>query len=172
MNGFVGLCVVLLAVWCLCSSGSGSTAGRSIPRRGLTGHVHSGPRSTVATHEGGHVVVARGVGGRVKSARIYSDGSGLVTWTGAGKTDYEQVVNAVAFLQGGRYAAGTSEGCGDGWLFKSGDALSVEQVLKYLPTDQRAKARAEGERKGARIVSSRGGEIARVADRLDQRGRI
>jgi Peptidase M50B-like len=134
-------------------------------RLAIGGHLHGGPRSVVARHEAGHVVAARAVGGRVKSAQVYGNGGGLVRWTGIHGSEREQVVANIAFLRAGAYAAGTREGC-------SGDDASVRQMLKYLPPAERSAALREGEAQGRRIVASRQGEIARVADRLDEKGRL
>ena len=134
-------------------------------RLAIGGHLHAGTRSTTARHEAGHVVAARAVGGRVKSAQVHGNGGGLVRWTGIHGSEREQVVANIAFLRAGRYAAGTGEGCG-------GDDESVRKMLKYLPPAERSAALREGEAQGRRIVASRQGEINKVADRLDERGRL
>ena len=156
MNGFIGLAVIVLVLWCLMSS------GKRRPRP-VAGHSHAGTRRSTARHEAGHVVAARKVGGRVKSANVYDNGGGLVTWTGVNGTDREQVVANIAFLRAGRYAAGTGAGCG-------GDDATVRQLLRYLPTTDRAAAKREGEAEARRIVSSSRGEIRRIATHLDKKG--
>ena len=158
VNGFIGLAVIVLVVYCMCS-------GKSRTSRVPSGHAHSGTRARVAKHEAGHVVAARRVGGRVKSADVYAGGGGLVTWTGINGSEREQVVANIAFLRAGRYAAGTGAGC-------SGDDAAVRQMLRYLPTTDRAAAQRAGEAEARRIVSSNRGEIRRIANHLDRKGSL
>lgn len=131
----------------------------------VAGHIHGGTRHRTARHEAGHWVAAKAVGGRPTSATIHNNGGGFVSWTGTRGSDRQQVVAAVAFLDAGRRALGSSEGC-------SGDKDSIRATLRYLPSAERSAARREGEAWARRIVSSRSGEIRRVASRLDQHGRL
>lgn len=134
-------------------------------RVSVVGHIHGGTRQRTARHEAGHWVAAKAVGGRPTSATIHNNGGGFVSWTGTQGSDRQQVVAAVAFLDAGRRALGSSEGC-------SGDKNSIRATLRYLPSAERSAARREGEAWARRIVSSRSGEIRRVAARLDQHGRL
>lgn len=134
-----------------------------VVRRGAPGHAHGGARGQVATHEAGHVVAARALGGRVLSAELHRDGGGLVTWdmparVAGAKTN-------VAFLLAGQYAAGTSRGCG-------GDRAAVRRELRQVPAAERAAVRAAADRRARQIVSSSQGEIRRIAAQLDEKGRL
>jgi hypothetical protein len=139
---------------------------RSKPKGGgVTGHVHGGRRSVVARHEAGHVVAARAVGGRVRSADIHTDGGGLVTWEMTAQPLDEEVRSNITFLRAGQYAAGTGEGCRP-------DQRSVTRQVRRLPSSERAAALRDGEREARRIVSGRRGEIRRIARHLDERGSL
>lgn len=158
MNGGAWLMLFCLAVgwWCMRGGGRG--------RSGVAGHVHGGARSTIATHEAGHVVGARAVGGRVLSARM-TDHGGRVEWDMTSRSIVDEVTSNVTFLRAGEYAAGTRSGCG-------GDRSSVRQQLRRLPSGQRGVVLRAGEQRARQIVRSRSGEIARVADHLNQKGRL
>ena len=153
MNGtswlvFAGIAA---ALWCL-YSGKGK---RTVP-----GHSHSGNRRHVARHEGGHFVTAKAVGGTVRSAHLSSGSNphGMVHAT---------VPNAkaeITFLLAGR-AAAPGVGC-------STDVTLAKKTLREFPRHQRSAVWTECERAARRIVASRGGEIARVADRLDKNGHL
>jgi hypothetical protein len=144
--------------------------GWLVARRGgrtsaVVGHSHGSQRSTIATHEAAHVVAARAVGGTVTSARM-NDHGGRVQWTMRDPNSLVvEVTQNVAFLRAGEYAAGDDGGCG-------GDRVSVRQQLRRLPSGQRGVVRRAGEQRARQIVSSRSGEIARVADRLNRKGRL
>ncbi|HEY9354636.1 MAG TPA: hypothetical protein VIP28_15345 [Nocardioides sp.] len=129
------------------------------------GHAHGGNRARVAQHEAGHVVAARAVGGRVRSARLHSNGGGLVTWDMSARPLAEEVESNLAFLKAGELAAGTTEGC-------SGDQAAIRRQLRRLPAGERSAAQSRANAKARSIVSSRHGEIRRVADRLNQKGRL
>jgi hypothetical protein len=131
----------------------------------VTGHSHGDTRARVAVHEAGHYVAGTSVGGRVKSAVIYASGGGYVAWRGPGGDYRTQVVAVVAFLDAGRQALGSPEGCGS-------DRHSIKRALKFLPAKERSAARREGEAWAGRIVASQSGEIARVAARLTTKSRI
>jgi hypothetical protein len=148
---------LLVGWWCMRSGG-----GRG--RTGVAGHAHGGARATIATHEAGHVVGARAVGGRVLSARM-TDHGGRVEWDMTSRSLVDEVTSNVAFLRAGEYAAGTRSGC-------SGDRSSVKQQLRRLPSGQRGVVLRAGEQRARQIVRSRSGEIARVADQLNQKGRL
>jgi hypothetical protein len=160
-NGFghlgpaVGVGVAVLVV-ALCAGGV--VRGRS----GVAGHAHGGDRRRVAIHEAGHVVAARKLGGRVLSASL-SGGGGLVTWDMPVKV-YSAQTN-VAFLLAGKYAAGTSKGCG-------GDRAAIRRELRSVPASERSRVQSRAASQARSIVSSHSGEIRRVAARLDERGRL
>jgi len=131
----------------------------------VVGHSHGSERATVAVHEAAHVVAARAVGGTVTSARM-NDHGGRVKWTMPDPNSLvTEVTQNVAFLRAGEFAAGDDGGCG-------GDRASVKRQLRRLPSGQRAVVRRAGEQRARQIVSSRSGDIARVADRLNQKGRL
>ena len=158
MNGTAWLFLFCLFVgWLVARRGSRTSA--------VVGHSHGDERATIAVHEAGHVVAARAVGGTVTSARM-NDHSGRVKWTAPDPNSLvTEVTQNVAFLRAGEYAAGDDGGCG-------GDRSSVKQQLRRLPSGQRSVVRRAGEQRARQIVSSRSGEIARVAERLNRRGRL
>lgn len=136
---------------------------------GAPGHGHGHTRESVARHEAGHVVAARAVGGRVLSARVDDGGwlsgpSGRVEWDMSGRPLRAEVEGNVAFLAAGRHA-GPGSGC-------SGDMAAIDRQIRRLPAAQRSAVRRAGESRARQIVSSRRGEIARTAARLDERGRL
>lgn len=130
-------------------------------RAGVGGHAHGSNRARVATHEAGHVVAARALGGRVLSAEVYSNGGGLVTWNMPAKVHSAET--NVAFLLAGQYAAGTSAGC-------SGDQAEIRRQLRGMPDAGRVRSRAASRARS--IVASHRGEIRRVAAQLDDKGRL
>ncbi|MGL5910934.1 MAG: hypothetical protein ACRCZP_13080 [Phycicoccus sp.] len=136
-------------------------------RRGSAGHghVHSGQRAQVARHEAGHAVVAKAVGGTVKSARVdeswLSGASGRVEWHMHGRTDKQRAEQHMAALMAGQLAAGRSSGC---WS----DDDEVRRIQRLVPEADRNAA----ERRARQIVRSRSGEIDRAAARLDRDGRL
>lgn len=153
MNGtswlvFAGIATVL---WCL-YTGKGK---RTVP-----GHSHGGTRRHVARHEGGHYVAAKVVGGKVRSAHVTNgkNPSGLVHAT------LPNARASIVFLLAGQAAAG-GHGCSD-------DLAEARRELREFPRAQRKTVWAECQRDARRIVASRGGEIARVADRLDKNGHL
>jgi hypothetical protein len=131
--------------------------------RGLAGHAHGGNRALVAQHEAGHAVAARALGGRVRSAEVYRNGGGLVTWDMPANLSSPQ--NNVTFLLAGQYAAGTRAGCG-------GDQATIRSELRKVPRADRAAVQRAADRRARQIVSSRQGEIRRVAAKLDENGRL
>lgn len=160
MNSSGGLILFCLFVGWLVArrTGAGSAAG-------TPGHSHGGDRTHIATHEAGHVVAAAEVGGTVTRVRMDS-GGGIVEWRhNSNPTLVQEVTANVAFLRAGEYAAGTRRGCGD-------DRAEVRAQLKRLPRTQQATVERAGDRWGRRITASRRGEIARVAARLNERGRL
>jgi hypothetical protein len=104
--------------------------GRRIEARTGPGH---GTRFA-ARHEGGHIAVTRAVGGRVHSAQLFPDGSGVTYLTlPRGATVAEQVAVDVA----GSVATGSSWGC-------SSDFDYMRQALATLPPAERSAAKSEG----------------------------
>lgn len=148
-NPFVGVMLLLAAV----------AAWPRPKARSVIGHSHGGSRS--ARHEAGHVAVARGLGGKVHSATLRANGSG---WTEA-TLSREDPQAAVAFLAAGRLASGTRAGC-------ASDDAHIAKVLREVPRRDRAQVRRAGEREARSILSSRSGEVRRVAVRLQKRGRL
>jgi len=130
----------------------------------VLGHSHGGTRARIATHEAGHVVGARGVGGRVTSAWLTND-EGHVSWDMPHRDLEDEVRSNLTFLIAGEYAAGTGQGCG-------GDRDSYRRQLRRLPTEDRSRVRSTANRDARRIVSSNRGEIRRVAERLNENGRL
>jgi hypothetical protein len=157
MNGGAWLVLFCLATGWWCMRGTSRS-------RAVAGHAHGGTRARIATHEAGHVVAARAVGGRVTSARM-DDHGGRVQWDMSSRNLVDEITSNVAFLRAGELAAGTRSGCG-------GDRASVKQQLRRLPSGQRGVVLRAGEQKARQIVRSRSGEIARVADVLNQKGRL
>ena len=133
--------------------------------RAKTGHIHGGTRQVMATHEAGHVVAARALGATVKSARIVGAEPG-VDWSGSrGNTPEQIATDVITFMHAGRVAAGTGRGC-------SGDQKAIREQLSYVPAKDRARVRRTALAQAERIVSSRRGEIRRVARQLNERGRL
>lgn len=148
LSGAVGLAVIVFVAWCLCSGSKSRT---------VVGHSHGGNRRVRATHEAGHYVAAKAVGGYVAGAELTRHG---------GVVHAKNLPNAQAqatFLLAGRYAAGTGQGC-------SGDDDAAAAAINEYPARERARRRAAAERDARRIVNSRRGEIRRIAERLDKNG--
>jgi hypothetical protein len=160
MTGQVWLLLFCLLVGWLVARRTGGSG-----TAGIAGHAHGDDRPRIATHEAGHVVAARAQGGTVTSARMSNSG-GRVQWSmpDPGSTAIEVTQN-VAFLRAGEFAAGRDGGCG-------ADRSSVRRELRRLPSGQRGVVLRAGEQRARQIVSSRSGEIARVAARLNERGRL
>jgi hypothetical protein len=154
------LLLVLLAAVAVWALGGRSTAGRSVAVRG---HAHgSGALQEVATHEAGHAVAARALGGRVRSATVSADGrSGLVRAT----LPTQSSQAAITFWAAGRIAAGTSRGA-------SADDDLIRRELRTVPSAERGRMRRAAERDAARIVSRSAGPIRRDAARLIERRRL
>lgn len=144
MSGFIGLAFIALVLWCLCSA-----AGRA-----ATGHFHGGRgmSHTRAMHEAGHYVAGRAVGA---SVAMRSDGD----------VDARGLPNAkaqIVFLLAGGIAAGTGAGCP--W-----DYANARRALQEYPPGERDRIWARAQAEAQRIVSSRRGEIRRVAGKLERR---
>lgn len=130
-------------------------AGRSVRMRGHS-HGPAGPRT--ARHEAGHMAAARGLGGRVVSARADEHG-GYVEARMPGDPR-----SRVAFWLAGQYAAGTSRGAGV-------DDSLIRAELGRVPRGQRGGVRRDAERMARRVVGSSAGQIRRDAQRLQRHGR-
>lgn len=163
VNGYLALGLIVLAVWCLCS-GSGASTGRSAGGRSVTvrGHAHvhkGGGPHRASRHEAGHAAAARGVGGKVRSARVFSDGTGLVNAT------VPDARSAITFLLAGQIANGSTEGAG-------ADNALVRRTLREFPARERSSVLAGATQEARRIVRQRSGQIDRDARTLDRRGRL
>lgn len=154
------LLLALLLGGALWAFGGQATVGRSVSVRG---HAHgSGARQEVATHEAGHAVAAKALGGRVRSATVSADGrSGLVRAT----LPDSRPETAIAFWRAGAIAAGTSRGA-------SADDALIRRELRTVPAGQRAQVRRDAERQARRIVTRHRAQIRRDATHLDQKGRL
>lgn len=154
------LALVGIAVWAFGSGGSPRAAmGRSVQVRG---HAHTHPGGSAhraARHEAGHAAAARGVGGKVRSARVFTDGTGLVQAT------VPNARAAVIFLLAGQIAHGSSEGA-------SADNAAVKKTLREFPAKERSAVLADAKTEARRIVRQRSGEIARDTRKLNERGRL
>lgn len=127
-----------------------------VVRAGVTGHAHGSDQALIARHEAGHAVAARELG-RLDSARVWR-GGGEVEWTSpASMSDAEAVEANVAFLLAGKYAGRSRAGC-------SADRAAIRRQLRRVPDPGAVRARADATAR--RIVSSRQGEIDRVAAAL------
>lgn len=149
------LFIVLLVVFVLMRLFSGGDG------REVRGHGHAGNRPRSARHEAGHVVVARGLGGRVRSATLEPDGRGFVDATLPG----DDPQSAVAFLVAGQLAAGTRRGAGD-------DEAAIARELRRVPRSERADVRRAAEAQAARILAAESERVRRDAHRLMRDGRL
>ncbi len=129
-------------------------------RRVVTGHTHTGPVSLSARHEAGHMAAARHVGGRVTSARLHRDGSGLVM-----ARIPADARSTVTFLLAGAAAAGTDKGA-------EFDHAAIQEVLDGVPADDRAHVLRQARKDTQRIVSARAYEIERDAALLQEYGTL
>jgi hypothetical protein len=129
--------------------------------RAIQGHTHAGDRPLSARHEAGHAVVARGLGGRVRSGTLNRDGTGYVD----AELPDDNPRDVVAFLVAGQVAAGTTRGAG-------GDERLIRAELRRVPRAQRAGVRRDATRDARRILSSRSGEVRRDAATLMRKGRL
>lgn len=129
-------------------------------RRAVTGHTHTGPVSLSARHEAGHMAAARHVGGRVTSARLHRDGSGLVT-----ARIPDDARSTVTFLLAGAAAAGTDRGA-------ELDHAVIEEVLDGVPAGDRNYVLRQARKDTQRIMSARAYEIERDAALLQEHGRL
>lgn len=150
----LGAIVVAAVLWVGTAPGSPAPAGA----RYVSGHSH-GLRKFIAKHEGGHVVAAKAVGGRVTSAWM-TDDEGLVQ-----ARIPDEPVKVVAFLAAGRAAVNSGRGC-------SADDAEIRKELRRVPSRDRAQVKRDGLRLARRITSSRSGEVKRFADRLIEKGRL
>jgi hypothetical protein len=147
--GIVSALVLFLLIrsWLSISTPLG---GRMHTARIEPGHKHW----DTAIHEGGHAVAAKRLGGKVISAKVYPDGSGLVQ---ARMKDNPE--NFIAFWYAGQYAMGSSRGAGH-------DNSSIRKELNKLPSNMRGQVHAAAKRKARSIVSNNKGEIQRFAKGL------
>jgi hypothetical protein len=138
---------------------TGSTRGRSTGGRSVVvhGHAHTGHRASL--HEAGHVAGARGVGGRVKSARVYRDGSGLV------RAEVPDAKSAIVFLYAGQAAQGDPEGA-------TGDDALIQRTLREFPRRDRSSVLADAQGEAHRIVRRDVRQIQRDKEKLDRRYRL
>ena len=158
-KGYGGLLVAALVVALLLGGGVKVATSRTV-----AGHAHGGTRARIATHEAGHVVAARAVGGRVLDARM-SNHDGYVSWDMSHRDLAEEVASNLTFLKAGEIAAGSGEGCGS-------DRAAYRQELRRLPSNVRGKVRSHAESHARRIVRSRQGEIRKVAEKMNRDGRL
>jgi hypothetical protein len=154
-NGAVLVAALVIAYFLGKSGGSSPALAGG---RYVAGHAH-GERKLISRHEAGHAVVARAVGGRVRSATM-TDNDGLVR-----ARIPDDPVKVVAFLAAGRYAAGTGRGC-------SADYAAIRKELRGVPSKHRGQVKCDGLRLARRTVAARSGEIRRSAARLSQHGRL
>ncbi|GAA4554379.1 hypothetical protein [Pseudonocardia xishanensis] len=154
----VAAAVLTLLGWA--RSRTGTTAGgyRAVSVRG---HSHGGRDGTlIAKHEAGHATVARGYGGRVRSARIWDDG-GLVQ----AELPTDDPEAAIAFWKGGEIAAGTGRGAG-------ADRDLIRRELRKVPANQRRDLERRATKQARRIVSRASGQIRRDAATLRAKGHL
>lgn len=131
-------------------------------RSTVTGHGHGDTRRSIARHEAGHALAARQLGGRVRSARMYSGTrGGLVQAT----LPNGSPLAVVTFLVAGQIAAETSEGSG-------GDNHHIRQELRGLPSAQARRIRSQATRDARRMVARNPGQLNRDAARLEEAGRL
>jgi hypothetical protein len=149
MSTTAALAIIGFVLWCLCSKPS---------NRAATGHMHGGRRRTRAIHEAGHYVAAKAVGGG-------GDGVELTRRGGQVNAHLPNAKAEIVFQLAGGMAAGTGAGC-------SGDNAEARRALNEYPPGQRARVWREAQAEARRIVSSRRGEIRRVAERLDRNGHV
>lgn len=132
-----------------------AAGGRSVAVRG---HAHTAAEpGALHLHEGGHMVGATGMGGRVRSARVYPDGSGLVRAT------VPDAYAALVFLRAGQAAAGTTDG-------SRADDAGFERTLREFPRGDRARVRRDAGRDTARLVARHRSDVHRHATTLARRG--
>lgn len=157
LGGYAVLFATAAAVglWVRRKVGGQHLAGRSVRMRGHS-HGPAGPRT--ARHEAGHMAAARGLGGRVVSARADEHG-GFVEARLPGDPR-----SRVAFWLAGQYAAGTSRGA------EVDDSLISAELVR-VPRGQRGRVRRDAERMARRVVGSSAGQIRRDARRLQRHGR-
>lgn len=140
-------------------------ATRMAGSRKLAIHTHGGHEAKVAArHEGGHVALAKAAGGRVLSAHINPDGSG-VTYVRlpASATAVDEIAVCVA----GEVAARTRSGCG-------GDQDNMRAVLASLPPHERAAAKKAGYSRASSVVNGFLGDggVSSTAEKLLRDGRL
>lgn len=160
--GLLGIAVgVLVFAWTRPSS---RMCGRTVAVR--TGNSNC---RVAARHEAGHYAVAQAVGGRVRGAAIYPDGSGVTVLRLPRRIS---PAKDVAVDVAGHVASGTSSGC-DG--FDGSDFDQMRDVLATLPKSQRDAVQAEGYRIAERVCHGLFSSVPGLARRLErdkQIGRI
>lgn len=119
-----------------------------------------------ARHEAGHYAVAQAVGGRVRGAAIYPDGSGVTMLKLPRRISPSK---DVAVDVAGHVASGTSSGC-DG--FDGSDFDQMRKVLAKLPKGERDAVQAEGYRIAGRVVHAMFSPVPGLATRLLRDGQI
>ena len=160
--GLVGIAVVVLAVaW---SRPSSRMCGRTVAVR--TGNSSC---KVAAWHEAGHFATAKAVGGRVRGAAVFPDGSGVTVLKLPRRVTAAQ---DVAVDVAGHVASDTASGC-DG--FEGSDFDQMRDVLAGLPKDQRDAVKAQGYRIAERVCHGLFSPVPGLARRLErdrQIGRI
>lgn len=156
----VGLVVIAVVGWGRLGRRTTGASGRPVGGRMVTVHGHDhggGDGELIATHEGGHVAGAEGVGGYIDDARIW-DGGGIVhAWI----PDDPQSV--ITFLYSGQVAAGTGRGA-------DADNANIRKELRGVPAGERAAVKAAGKAHARAIVSRRRRRINDARDQLLRNG--
>ena len=155
MNGVVGLAVICLVAWCLCSGGK-TASGRAH-------HVHGANRRAAARHEGGHAAVGRHVGAKVGRGWINDNGAGAIH-VGYARTSAQDI----AISLGG----GMAEGAGIGSRQCRGDKAYIDSVLRKVPRSQRQIVMDDARFIARKALSAQAGTARRVERQLLQRGRV
>lgn len=159
------LCVVVFALFCagmarFTRSTGGVMAGRMVTVRGHShaGRHPGGRKHRASRHEAGHAAAARRLG-KLRSAEVYVDGTGLV------RAFVPDAESAVAFLLAGQIAHGSGEGAG-------GDNAAIRETLREFPAAERAAVRARAKATARTIVRRDSGQIRRDAKTLDTKGQL
>ena len=121
-------------------------------------HRHGGdePGEDVRTHEAGHWVTGRALGGHGGYAQANPDGSGVVVMY---HRKEPTIVERVAISRAGAMAEGSNAGA-------QFDQAITKAALRRAPHGDRARLKREGEQLAARILSSNAGKVRKVAKSL------
>lgn len=124
-------------------------------------------RKVAARHEAGHAAVAKALGARKVHSWIRKDWTGdyygytgVSGWRGGGITPVEDY----AWTVSGEYAAGTSAGCGS-------DRSVAAAIRSEVGWSQSGRVAGTGKSLARRLLSERSGEVIRIADHLERKGR-